>query len=248
LAAIQSNGRNTCVDQSGFVSCPEPAGVESQVETDYQVKEPVLGTSLDGYYGSDLRALAFLSDIDGDGFRELAIAHWATKNGKIYLFSGKSKAVLATISAQPTESRLGMLMISISDINGDGFRDIGDHDVDGKGDFPVSSTQVTMLFLSARAEPVSIQSRSTVVTAGCDIDGNGTDDIVLGGGILDDTTIIEVYDGKSLEKTVLLNELMAGARQRLAEDIICIKHPAGDFIIATEPEFGLRKIERLKAN
>jgi hypothetical protein len=65
-------------------------------------------------------------------------------------------------------------------------------------------------------------------------------------GILDDTKIIEVYDGKSLEKTVLLNELMAGARQRLAEDIIRIKHPAADFIVATEPEYGLRKIERFR--
>jgi hypothetical protein len=178
-----------------------------------------------------------ISDMNGDGFRDMAATFInpaetdKEKQGFIRTISGKDFSIIKDVQANTA-------------ING--LNDIGDHDGDGKGDFAISSAQVTKLFLSTRAEPLSIKSSSTVVTAGCDIDGNGTDDIILGGGILDGTKIIEVYDGKSFEKTVLLNELMDGARERLAEDIICIKHPAGDFIAATEPEYGLRKIERLK--
>ena len=75
-------------------------------------------------------AAADLGDINGDGFRDLAVSAFDhdsggfLNNGRVFAFSGATGAVLWTSSGGASGRTLGKAMGAISDITGDGIADL----------------------------------------------------------------------------------------------------------------------------
>ncbi|MEL6904096.1 MAG: integrin alpha [Planctomycetota bacterium] len=115
---------------SGFFDRIEDGGARGVVQlvdgaTGAPEGAPLVGPMLDGL-GS---ALAALSDVDGDGVRDVAVgAHQLLVGGAVGyvdIRSGADLSLLRRIDGPPGTSGFGSLLFGVGDVDGDGVEDVG---------------------------------------------------------------------------------------------------------------------------
>ncbi len=139
------------------------------------------------------KSLALVGDLDGDRCSEIAVGSPSDgegRRGKVFLFSGKSGALLRELSGEGENSGFGSDVAAIGDQDGDGVPDlaVGSPFVRGQG------TQGRVAIVSGKdgkriraleAEPGEHYLGTDLVALG-DLDGDGKEDLLLrarvGGG------------------------------------------------------------------
>src|SRR5262245_8506493 len=76
----------------------------------------------DDRFGS---SCAPISDLDGDGWDDFVVAAENARNskGQVYLFSGKSRKIIGSVSGKSVGDRFGTCVAAAGDLNGDSIRD-----------------------------------------------------------------------------------------------------------------------------
>ena len=129
-------------------------------------------------------AVAFGPDVDGDGFREIAVGstgvdHGLTDCGVAYILSGRDFSILATIYGDETSGFAGRALCWCGDVDGDGMPDlaIGQSGATGKV-LIYSIPTVTKVREIVSANP-GVSFGSALDDAG-DANGDGIDDLLVG--------------------------------------------------------------------
>lgn len=74
-------------------------------------------------------AVSFVPDTDGDGLADVLVGARGhdvngSSSGRVYLYSGGSGALLATLDGPHTHARLGYSLAGLEDLDGDGYGDV----------------------------------------------------------------------------------------------------------------------------
>ena len=151
-------------------------------------------------------SLDLVPDMDGDGLAELLIGAPAANNGKgaVYLFAGHSGGPtfdqMLTISTAGAGDQLGYRVSPAGDLNGDGHGDVAASAISadgGLGDVWVflgdsdGSPDGTKVDVTASGRYYFGQA---LELAG-DVDGDGLDDLLVGGGLSTGSAAWVVYGG-----------------------------------------------------
>jgi hypothetical protein len=140
--------------------------------------EPLLGFyAYDAGFGGGVRVAG--GDVDNDGFDDLLTAAGSGGDSRVKVFSGRDGSELRSFSAY--DGFNGPIDIAGGDVNGDGFTDI----ITGAG---VGGGPHVKVFSGASGEEIggffafdSSFGGGVRVAAG-DVDGDGTDEILVGAG------------------------------------------------------------------
>ncbi len=143
-----------------------------------------------------------LSDIDGDGFPEIAFPHFTGQFTEIHIFSVALQQVLFVIATADVRTFQPTRLISLSDVDGDGYRDLAAYLVESAPIPPSPRDNVrvfsgrdgTMLW---NQDEVSLGVRFGVVADAGDIDGNSVPDVAVIGVL--DVLLLSGDDGRVLQ-------------------------------------------------
>jgi len=143
-----------------------------------------------------------LSDIDGDGFPEIAFPHFTGQFTEIHIFSVALQQVLFVIATADVRTFQPTRLISLSDVDGDGYRDLAAYLVESAPIPPSPRDNVrvfsgrdgTMLW---NQDEVSLGVRFGVVADAGDIDGISVPDVAVIGVL--DVLLLSGDDGRVLQ-------------------------------------------------
>ena len=151
------------------------------VEDDVQVLHVLEGEAEGEQFGW---AIAELADIDGDGAMELIVGapNHDEGNGRTYVYSGATGALLYSFSGEPGGTQHGYAMADAGDVDGDGTHDIVAGAPGDGGRVLVYSGASGELLHELSSEGMQGFLGAAVSGAG-DVDGDGFDDVIAGAPI-----------------------------------------------------------------
>ena len=164
-----------------------PAPAAQVVISEFSVRSP--NSQSGGYFG---REIAAAGDLDGDGAGDFFVGVEAENGtrGRVYAFSGADGAVLLTVEAPTTEQAyFGYFVEGAGDRDGDGTPDVFTSDLSTVGGlafagrvYLVSGADGSTLRTFTSPAPEASGYFGYNVAATGDLDGDGTDDLVVGAG------------------------------------------------------------------
>ena len=167
------------------------------------------GVELDGGGSGQFGyAVAGAGDINGDGFDDVVVGEPNDNSGTVYVYHGASTGmdptIQTTIAAGSTAGALGSAVAGAGDVNDDGFDDvvIGDPAADGLiGEIHVhhgSASGLSSTPTTTAVGPEPFVLFGAAVDSAGDVDGDGFDDVVVGGyGNASVTPVVGIFEGSS---------------------------------------------------
>jgi FG-GAP repeat protein/VCBS repeat protein len=133
------------------------------------------------------QSMAWGPDLDGDGFREIAVggpalAYWSGSNppGSVDILSGRDFSRMKTITGQKLSS-FGWAVCWCGDVDGDGVADLAIGDPNGLATTPSVYIYSSATWNSLRVlQTGSDDGFGTTLADGGDVDGDGVDDLLIG--------------------------------------------------------------------
>jgi hypothetical protein len=147
----------------------------------WQFRTRATDASVDTAFGTEL-------DFNGDGFSDVAIGAPGIGRGSVSLFFGGASGLSApmTIAPPASDGTFGSAIVSVGDVNGDGFGDIAIRAIRSSGTLLLGVVNVYFGRADATiGEPTAItsampeESFGRAITGG-DVNGDGWSDLVLG--------------------------------------------------------------------
>lgn len=174
------------------------------------------GTNTNDYFGS---SLAVLDDLNGDGVPEYLVGvpyadNGGPDSGAIKVFSGRTGALLFNRFLQENNAQLGTCVVALPDIDQDGIGDYAASAPHNTNSFPLGRlyyfSGLTGNVISYRTGFSSAGLYATSLAVVGDVDGNGTEDLVVGSPyeFLPQTPgagIVEVISLGNLQRVLTLN-------------------------------------------
>ena len=167
--------------------------------------------SFDGDSASDLfgKAVAGAGDVNGDGFSDIIVGALGDDNnslsnsGNARVFSGLDGSILFSIDGSSAGDNFGRSVSSAGDINGDGFDDFavganGDSNTaSSSGSVTVFSGMDGSVLFTVNGDAASDNFGYAVAAAG-DVNGDGTDDLIIGARFHEFARVVSGIDGSTL--------------------------------------------------
>ena len=122
--------------------------------------------------------------------------------GYLHIHSGRDGTILRTLRGTEPEQRFGVHMVTMTDVSGDGLRDLVV--VSNQGMMIVNPTTGDEI-QTVNADPDTIEN--SVVDAG-DIDGDGSPDLLIGSPLYSSRGIPSVREGKAYAYSLSRNEVI----------------------------------------
>jgi hypothetical protein len=150
-----------------------------------------------------------IGDVDGDGFADFAVRDQGNPTGSTVIvhFGNERRDFLVGTTLTQSDPGFGASIAAVGDVNGDGFPDI----VVGADSHYRGSSGGAYLYLGGPAALFGVAADSIIGTAGQfawwevapagDVNGDGVDDIVIG-GLFDPSNLfqglVHVYQGQAI--------------------------------------------------
>lgn len=207
-----------------------PGGLSTEAPTPSALSGDFAGAA----FGS---SLAFLGDVDGDGFGDLAVGAPEHSNpepgeGRVYVFFGRAGGFdpTRTWTLEPNRPglRFGAKVAAAGDFDGDGRSDLWVATAPGDG--PGTVALYRSRGLSLETTPTWTTEGTTVAGAG-DVDGDGKDDVVIGDpGANNQAGRCRVFLGTASDVPVLepLRDIVGEIGERLGASVAMVGDVDGD--------------------